>query len=563
MTSQIDVTKPVTGSPTTQSVRDNFTTAASEITDLQNGVIPGLSASSGSSLVGFIQSGTGAVARTVQSKEREIVSVTDFGAALNGTTDDAAAATLALNSGAARVIVPGSTTTVMSLASGISVPAGVELIMDEGVKIKPSTNMTYVVKVHAGGFFKGQIDTSAITFTGIAVNFDGDDQGDAVPFNLSTRSGCDVRLKGGTGSGTGTALKLHADNNANARVMGIKAVARIYGFEYGGYLRQTSADLSKFVNANDIWLFCDQTLNALYMQSSHASGYGVDGNRIYLQHQPMSGTTVPSATICGQTNEWNIYPYDWSTVAGTAPYAISIASGTRESVLTYWSDTTYLQNNSTDASILILNPFNSGAFYLRTLKGISSDGVIKLGASTIELPNNTFFKGLLSGGSSRNIIGFDTSDDLNILGSNGAGDNIILDVSNSTGIYAFRLNSSNAAFLGPNTGYQMQSKRLQAAQGATKASANNLVLGTDGNRFQISGSTQINLIDNSSWQGGAIVTLHFQSTPTVKHNQAASGNNKPIMLSGSVDFVAAANGRLVLQYDSTDGVWYEIGRTVA
>jgi hypothetical protein len=37
-----------------------------------------LSASSGSSLVGFIQAGTGAVARTMQEKAREIVSVTDF-----------------------------------------------------------------------------------------------------------------------------------------------------------------------------------------------------------------------------------------------------------------------------------------------------------------------------------------------------------------------------------------------------------------------------------------------------------------------------------------------------
>lgn len=38
MTSAIDITKPVTGSPTTQSVRDNFTTAKSEIEALQDRV---------------------------------------------------------------------------------------------------------------------------------------------------------------------------------------------------------------------------------------------------------------------------------------------------------------------------------------------------------------------------------------------------------------------------------------------------------------------------------------------------------------------------------------------
>lgn len=50
-----------------------------------------LSASSGSSLVGFQQAGTGAVAETVQSKLQQFVSVKDFGAIGNGSTDDTTA----------------------------------------------------------------------------------------------------------------------------------------------------------------------------------------------------------------------------------------------------------------------------------------------------------------------------------------------------------------------------------------------------------------------------------------------------------------------------------------
>jgi hypothetical protein len=50
-----------------------------------------LAASSGSSLIGFIQSGAGAVAETVQTKLREIISVKDFGAVGNGSADDTAA----------------------------------------------------------------------------------------------------------------------------------------------------------------------------------------------------------------------------------------------------------------------------------------------------------------------------------------------------------------------------------------------------------------------------------------------------------------------------------------
>ncbi len=65
-----------------------------------------LAASGGSALVGFLQAGTGAVARTVQSKLRDSVSVKDFGATGDGTTDDTAAIHAARDSGAARLIFP-------------------------------------------------------------------------------------------------------------------------------------------------------------------------------------------------------------------------------------------------------------------------------------------------------------------------------------------------------------------------------------------------------------------------------------------------------------------------
>ena len=65
-----------------------------------------LASPSGSSLVGFIASQTGAVATTVQSKLRERVSVKDFGAVGDGVTDDSAAIQTALDSGAKEIFFP-------------------------------------------------------------------------------------------------------------------------------------------------------------------------------------------------------------------------------------------------------------------------------------------------------------------------------------------------------------------------------------------------------------------------------------------------------------------------
>lgn len=65
-----------------------------------------LAESSGASLIGFITSGTGAVARTVQAALRDRVSAKDFGATGDGVTDDRAALQASQDAGRGPVFLP-------------------------------------------------------------------------------------------------------------------------------------------------------------------------------------------------------------------------------------------------------------------------------------------------------------------------------------------------------------------------------------------------------------------------------------------------------------------------
>ncbi len=102
----------------------------------------------------------------------------------------------------------------------------------------------------------------------------------------------------------------------------------------------------------------------------------------------------------------------------------------------------------------------------------------------------------------------------------------------------------------------MNSARLEFSKGDNVSSAEELVLGDDGNVFNITGTTVIDGISPTGWQPGSVVHLRFNSSVMINNG---SGSGTDIILEGGVNFQTDAGDTLSLYYDGEE--WIEFSRT--
>lgn len=86
-----------------------------------------LADSDGSSLVGFLQAGTGAIARTTQTKLREHVNVKDFGAVGDGVVDDTTAIQLAITAASGKTLLFPDPLIAYKVTAGFTIPTNTRL----------------------------------------------------------------------------------------------------------------------------------------------------------------------------------------------------------------------------------------------------------------------------------------------------------------------------------------------------------------------------------------------------------------------------------------------------
>lgn len=264
-------------------------------------------ASNGSGLIGFIQAGTGAVARTAQAKMREQVTVTDFGASPSASASDNVTGILAAIAYAntltsPELVIPAGNFSVNDTLN-FDLPNG-STIRFIGTLVSSVSNKSAVVIGSASG------NRFKYTIEGLKVERTANDYtGSSVGVELLNLAWADVQIRacskfrvGGLvhGNGFGCAynnigLGFIHDNRCNMRLLVSNAAG-------GGFCNENNFFGGSFNHSST---YDVATYDAINLEVTHSAVNPINNNRFwgpsFEDAHPSSSNTV-AAEINGDSN---------------------------------------------------------------------------------------------------------------------------------------------------------------------------------------------------------------------------------------------------------------------
>ena len=494
---------------------------------------------------GFLQSGTGATTRTWQSKAADMVSVKDFGAVGNGTSDDTSAIQAALNAASPGqqvwLTAPGQ---YLINSANLNVPKGVQLCAGwqvpgttnnsntTGQPLDLSTlngalilNSSYTITMQSGSAIRGvpiyrknlTIPASnSSAFAGTAITVQGDD--------------CYV----------GYSLVLGFDQLLISTTQVRAKFEWLYGDNQNG-IKIVNAYDTPYIQYCHMWPFCT------YYSGATTASYLRTGTAFYIENSALISLAHCFAFA---------YNIGYYLITDGGPVLVDCQAD-------YINDSAigFLVGNGSTGD-------TSGKFIGCTAFGIS--GTTSSIGYKINLPTADYVEFVACSTTLTANAYYITSGDVRIIGGcmDTAANAIVVASSSSIvmldGVRALNISASivynsgggGAIYVSPSCDFQ------RGTSGGTIsttmvlysiASSDPLSLIEFGDVFKITGTTGFGTLFNG-WAGRKI-TLYFTGSLTV-YSATGSANMR---LNNNANFVTSAGSTLSLMHDGTQ--WYEIGRS--
>ena len=398
------------------------TVAATNVQGAINEIVSDLAASSGSSLVGFLQAGTGAVATTVQSKLRDVVSVKDFGAVGDGVADDTAAIQAAINTGF-NLVFPAGT----YLANNLTQSTSFQRFYAYG-QVTIAKNANGVLLTSSGIY----VEFDGIQFVG--TGYTGNNvvcTGNHPRLVNCSSYGADGRALKATGAhvqiiGTcGTYATTDATATGYDIEIGVSGTATLYHQLIGVYSAQSTGGILLIDTGSHV--ISGGQFGKLTIQSG-TSPAGVNGG-MTSNARILGNVSVGLSSSVFTGNQFSTQTITFEL--GTSQHTLDLSNNTRSATIV----------NNGNANSVIMRATSAGSTTDFAFGPSSWTGSVKVDSvNSWNFPNNVVLENTFglrlkdSGGTSRIGISLSSGDDYTVGSNTGAG-NFLNIVSGSGGIY--------------------------------------------------------------------------------------------------------------------------------